>query len=186
MLLNYRTRFGTRRSMLGERSQKRPTAAAACTILSHLLDTISVPRPTPDAPPSGQLNPPPNLTILGHTDKVWCATFSIDGKQFVSGSRDRTVRLWDAQTGTLSGTAQTAHWWGLLCRFLSQRPANFIGSRDRTLLVWHTVTGKVVAGPFKGHTDSILSVKFFPDGKRIASGSRDQTFGYGTHRQGSF
>ena len=156
--------------------KKRPTAAAACTILSHLLDTISVPRPTPDAPPSGQLNPLPNLTILGHTDKVWCAAFSIDGKQFVSGSRDRTVRLWDAQTGNTVLGPLKLHTGGVCSVAFSPDGRRISsGSRDRTLLVWHTVTGKVVAGPFKGHTDSIWSVKFSPDGNRIASGSRDQT-----------
>jgi WD40 repeat protein len=32
---------------------------------------------------------------------VWSVAFSRDGQQIVSGSYDRTVRLWDAATGTL-------------------------------------------------------------------------------------
>ena len=42
-------------------------------------------------------------------------------------------------------------------------------------MVWDAVTGKVVAGPFKGHTDVVLSVSFSPDGKTIVSGSWDNT-----------
>jgi WD40 repeat protein len=154
----------------------RPTAAATCTILSHLLDTTSVPRTMPDASPSEQFNPPQNLTILGHTDKVWCAAFSVDGKQFVSGSRDRTVRLWDAQTGNTVLGPLKLHTGGVCSVAFSPNGRRISsGSKDRTVLVWHAVTGKVVVGPFKGHTDSIWSVKFSPDGKHIASGSRDRT-----------
>jgi WD40 repeat protein len=39
------------------------------------------------------------------------------------------------------------------------------GFSDNTIVVLHAVTGKVVAGPFKGHTDSIWSLCFSPDGK---------------------
>ena len=35
----------------------------------------------------------------GHTDSVRCSTFSSDGILFVSGSDDKTVKLWDVQTG---------------------------------------------------------------------------------------
>jgi WD40 repeat protein len=38
-----------------------------------------------------------------------------------------------------------------------------------------TTTGEIVAGPFTGHTDSVLSVAFSPDGHHIVSGSHDKT-----------
>jgi WD40 repeat protein len=40
--------------------------------------------------------------------------------------------------------------------------------------VWDAKTGKVVAGPFEGHTGGVCSVAFSPDGHKIVSGSDDQ------------
>ncbi|MDE0314707.1 MAG: WD40 repeat domain-containing protein [Candidatus Poribacteria bacterium] len=37
-------------------------------------------------------------SLLGHTDHIWSLSFSPDGKRLVSGSSDKTVRLWDVDT----------------------------------------------------------------------------------------
>ncbi|HEV7902879.1 MAG TPA: caspase family protein [Pyrinomonadaceae bacterium] len=38
-------------------------------------------------------------TLSGHTDFVSTVAYSLDGKLIISGSWDRTLKLWDAQTG---------------------------------------------------------------------------------------
>ena len=49
------------------------------------------------------------------------------------------------------------------------------GSDDETIRIWDAHTGNTIAGPFKGHTKSVWSVAFSPDGTCIVSGSKDQT-----------
>ena len=40
----------------------------------------------------------PVCTLTGHSDSVFSVAYSPDGKHIVSGSGDRTVKIWDAQS----------------------------------------------------------------------------------------
>ena len=54
------------------------------------------------------------LALEGHTDDVLSIAFLSDGRTLASGSRDRTIRLWDVGTGDLKQTLE-GHRQGVTC-----------------------------------------------------------------------
>ena len=46
-----------------------------------------------------QRGPEQECTLTGHSDYVQSMAYSPDGRHIVSGSGDRTVKIWDAQGG---------------------------------------------------------------------------------------
>jgi WD40 repeat protein len=107
----------------------------------------------------------------GHRSDVSSVVFSPDGSQVLSGSYDRTVKLWDAATGRVIRT-YTGH-TGLVTSVAFSPDGRQIlsGSGDRTVKLWDTVTGEVIR-TFTGHTTGewVKSVAFSPDGRQILSG----------------
>jgi len=102
--------------------------------------------------------------------------YSPDGSRIVSGSSDKTLRIWDAQTGAPLGEPLTGHKGNVLSVAYSPDGRRIVsGSSDRTLRVWDVQTGVQIGEPLTGHEGDVRSVAFSPDGRRIVSGSSDNT-----------
>ncbi|KIM24750.1 hypothetical protein M408DRAFT_317021, partial [Serendipita vermifera MAFF 305830] len=100
----------------------------------------------------------------------------LNGKRIVSGSWDKTIRVWDAETGqTILGPLQGHRDEVKSVSFSPDGKRIVSGSKDQTIRVWDAVTGQTVLDPLQGHSHWVLSVSFSPDGKRIVSGSWDKT-----------
>ena len=91
-----------------------------------------------------------------------------------SGSDDRTIRLWNADTGkclkTLYGHTDRI-------RAVTFSPDGAIlasGSEDLTIKLWNASTGQYLRD-LRGHTDRVTCLVSDPDGRTIISGSDDET-----------
>ena len=113
--------------------------------------------------------------LQGH-GSVNSVAFSPDGRHIVSGSRDDTIQVWDAQTGAQVGNPLQGHTDSVKSVAFSPDGRHIVsGSRDQTIQVWDAQTGAQVGNPLQGHTSSVTSVAFSPDGRHIVSSSWDDT-----------
>ncbi|KAG4437673.1 hypothetical protein IFR05_006835 [Cadophora sp. M221] len=111
-------------------------------------------------------------TLEGHTGWVRSVAFSPDSKQVISGSGDRTVRLWDAATGAALQTLE-GHTGSVSSVAFSPDSKQVVsGSDDGTVRLWDAATGAALQ-TLEGYTSLVSSVAFSPNGKQVISGSGD-------------
>lgn len=114
--------------------------------------------------------------LKGHTGTVFSVVMVDDGEQLLSGSDDKTIKLWRLQPEPqLLHTIMTGH--TDVVRSLALSPDETIvvsASYDDTLRVWDMVTRSCMA-VLKGHTREVWAVCVTSDGGTVVSGSNDGT-----------
>jgi WD40 repeat protein len=113
-------------------------------------------------------------TLEGHSRGVTSVAFSPDSKRIVSGSYDKTVRLWNTVAGVALETLKGHLGFVTSVAFSSDDKRIVSRSYDKTVRLWDAVAGAVLQ-TLRGHLSGLTSIAFSPDGKRIVSGSDDQT-----------
>ncbi len=87
----------------------------------------------------------PLRTLTGHTDVVTSVEFSPHWQILASGSKDKTVRLWDPESGKLFGTLQGHTARVKAVAFLPNSKHMLSASEDNELRLWHLPEGSLVA-----------------------------------------
>ena len=107
-----------------------------------------------------------------HKERITCVSVSPDGKMIASGSRDKTVRLWNAETETLHKTLKGNRKPILSLTFSHDGSSIASTSEDKTVRVWNVDTGRRTH-TFKTNSIHLHRVVFSPNGKTLASSSFD-------------
>ena len=105
-----------------------------------------------------------------HSDNVFSVAWSPGGKYIASGSRDKTVRVWDVATGK-DYYIYRGHNKCVLSVACSPGDGAYIASGDTggIVQVWEAFTGSTIVS-YRGHTRFVRSVSWSSDGQYIASG----------------
>ncbi|KAH6938243.1 hypothetical protein HPB50_008290 [Hyalomma asiaticum] len=111
-----------------------------------------------------------------HTSYMSCCLFPNSDQQILTGSGDSTCALWDVECSQL---LQSFHGHSADVMALDLSPTEmgntFVSAGcDRQALVWDMRSGQCVQS-FQGHESDINTVKFYPSGDAIATGSDDAT-----------
>ncbi|CAE6488278.1 unnamed protein product [Rhizoctonia solani] len=110
--------------------------------------------------------------LAGHLDSVYCLELDTAADTIVTGSRDRSIKIWSVRTGELKETLQ-AHEGSVLCLKVELAKGFMCsGSSDRTIRVWEKAGGSWgVKAVLSGHAGGVLDLRM--DDKWIVSCSKD-------------
>jgi guanine nucleotide-binding protein subunit beta-2-like 1 protein len=105
--------------------------------------------------------------LSGHSECVACVVLSSDGQFALSGSWDRSMRLWDLNTGaTVRNFQDNGHKKDVFSVAFSGDNRQIVsGSRDKTIKLWNTLAECKYTIEEDMHTDWVSCVVFSPSAK---------------------
>jgi WD40 repeat protein len=117
--------------------------------------------------------------LQGHKDWIFSLAFSPKGDQLISGSRDKTLRLWQVSASmglTALGSSLRAHDGVVFSVAFSPTGDKLIsGSYDGILRLWQVNASGLtsLSKPLQAHRGGVTSVAFLLTGDKLVSGGHD-------------
>ncbi|KAF2471820.1 WD40 repeat-like protein [Lindgomyces ingoldianus] len=118
--------------------------------------------------------PHPSHPTEAHTECVYTIQYS--GKYLVSGSRDKSVRIWNLDTLRLIHPPLMGHTASVLCLQFDERPDQDIvisAGSDCRVILWRFSTGEMIKEIKDAHSESVLNLRF--DDRYLVTCSKDKT-----------
>jgi len=118
--------------------------------------------------------PHPDHQTEAHSQCVYTIQFS--KIHLVSGSRDKSVRVWDLNTQRLKYPALLGHQGSVLCLQFDDTLAQDViisGGSDADVIVWRFSTGQMIKRMKNAHAESVLNLRF--DDRYLVTCSKDKT-----------
>lgn len=152
-------------------------AGSQLPTLKPLLAQLRQPTGVPLLRPvTCSLHPPGTAlirTLRGHLDMVNGVVVTPDGRLAISASKDRTLRVWNLDTGRTAWTLE-GHSGAVNAVAVTPDGRRAISaSSDHTLRVWDLATGQTVR-TLEGHYGSVCAVVVTRDGRCAISASEDR------------
>jgi len=116
-------------------------------------------------------------TLVGHADRVWCCVFCKQDTMVLSGSEDRSVIVWHAETGAILSRLTNCHGERVAAIAVNADSTMFAtASWDKLVKLWALAghTAEPVA-TLSGHSMGVQTCKFSANGQVLVTGSNDET-----------
>jgi WD40 repeat protein/tRNA A-37 threonylcarbamoyl transferase component Bud32 len=111
------------------------------------------------------------FTLYGHRGAVTSVACSPDGECLLSGSRDRTVKLWDIRRPEDDLTLKASAGYTSIA-FSPAGPYLASALRNKAVLIWDMTTGKLAAR-WRSLPSSVNGLAFSADGLQLAAAGSD-------------
>jgi WD40 repeat protein/tRNA A-37 threonylcarbamoyl transferase component Bud32 len=114
-------------------------------------------------------------TLAGHAHMVPCVVFGPDGRYIASGSLDKTIKIWNGETGTEIKTLHADAW--VYCLSFSPDGRYLVsGDSAAKIKIWESHSGHQIMNVERGEI-GVSALAYSPNGQQIAYRAASGEFG---------